>query len=338
MWTVEKLEMLETTPSAALVEDVRKIRGDLMVLGAGGKMGPTLCKLAKNAFKAAGMDNRVIAVSRFSNEEAKRNMVEAGVEVIPCDLQDVAQLNSLPDIPNIIFMAGLKFGTDGNEWKTWGMNATLPAFVGEKFKGANIVVFSSGNVYPLAKLSSGGSVETDPTGPIGEYTMSVLARERAFEYAANRHGTKVCLFRLNYAIDLRYGILCDIATRILERKPIRIDTPAVTFIWQGSANEDAIRCLLHCSSPAEIMNVTGPEIVSVQRAALTMGEMLGIQPIFEGEPQNDAYIVNSAKATSIFGYPAVSAGTLMRWQVEWLQDTGITLGKPTHFEERKGSY
>ena len=338
MWTVEKLEDLETTPSAALIEDMKKIEGDIMVLGAGGKMGVTLCILAKRAIDAAGLDKRVIAVSRFSSEAARNELTSKGVDIISCDLQDQAQLNALPEIPNIIFMAGLKFGTDGGEWKTWGMNATLPAFVVEKFKKSRFVVFSSGNIYPLCPLADGGSLETDKTGPIGEYTMSVLARERAFEYGANKYGTKVCIFRLNYAIELRYGILCDIATAIMDHRPISIATPAVTFIWQGSANEDAIRCLLAADSPMEIMNVTGPEIISVKQAAETMGKMLGIEPIFKGEPQKDAYIVNSQKAMSRFGYPSVSAGTLMQWQVEWLRDTGITLGKPTHFEERHGSY
>ncbi|MBQ3792147.1 MAG: NAD(P)-dependent oxidoreductase [Clostridia bacterium] len=338
MWTNEKLDQLETTPSPALIEDMKKIGGDIMVLGAGGKMGPTLCILAKRAMEAAGLPYRVIAVSRFSSEKAREELTKHGVEVLPCDLQDVSQLNALPEIENIIFMAGLKFGTDGGEWKTWGMNATLPAFVGEKFKKSRIVVFSSGNVYALCPLADGGSLETDKTGPIGEYTMSVLARERAFEYASNKFGTRVCIFRLNYAIDLRYGILCDIATKIMNHEPISLTTPCVTFIWQGSANENAIRSLLHASSPMEIINVSGPETVSVKQAANRMGELLGIEPIFCGEPQTDAYIENTMKSIQYFGYPAVSAGTLMEWQVEWLKETGYTLGKPTHFEERKGSY
>lgn len=338
MWTVEKLEDLQTTPSAALIEDLKKLDGDIMVLGAGGKMGPTLCRLAKRGMEAAGLNHRVIAVSRFSKESAKEELTRYGIEVIPCDLQDVAQLNALPEVENIIFMAGLKFGTDGGEWKTWGMNATLPAFVVEKFKKSRIVVFSSGNIYPLCPLADGGSLETDKVGPIGEYTQSVLARERAFEYGANKYGTRVCIFRLNYAIDLRYGILCDIAQAIQERRPISLTTPSVTFIWQGSANEDAIRCLLHANSPMEIINVSGPETVSVKQAATRMGELMGIEPIFTGVPQTDAYIENTMKCAQYFGYPAVSAGTLMEWQVEWLRDTNITLGKPTHFEERKGSY
>lgn len=338
MWTVEKLEALETKPSKALLEDLGRLDGDLMVLGAGGKMGPTLCLLAANAVKEAGLDKRVIAVSRFSSEEAKKKLTDAGVEVISCDLQNVSELNALPDVKNIIYMAGLKFGTNGNEWKTWGMNATLPAFVCEKFKNSRFVVFSSGNIYPITPLADGGSSETDKIGPIGEYTQSVLARERAFEYAAHRYGTPVCLFRLNYAIDLRYGVLCDIATAIQTHTPISLRTATVNFIWQGSANEQAIRSLLHATPEVEILNVTGPETVSVKRAAQIMGEMMGIEPLFEGEPQTDGYIVNSLKATDLFGYPAVPAYTLMKWQVEWLRDTGMTLGKPTHFEERKGSY
>ncbi|MBQ9760298.1 MAG: NAD(P)-dependent oxidoreductase [Clostridia bacterium] len=338
MWNEEKLNELLTTPSDALVEDMKKIKGDIMVLGAGGKMGPTLCVLAKNAIKKAGIDKRVIAVSRGSDPIATQLMLDHGVEVIAMDLLNKDQLYSLPDVQNVIYMAGKKFGTDGNEWQTWAMNATLPAFVADKFKGSNIVVFSSGNVYPLVKLSDGGCTEEDRAMPIGEYAMSCLARERAFEYAANAFGTKVFIYRLNFAVDLRYGVLFDLASKLQRGEPISLTTPCFNFIWQGSANEIALRGLLHAESPARVMNVTGPETVSIKKAALELGGYLGIDPIFEGESGTDAYLNDASLAMEAFGYPAVSAKTLIRWQAEYIMDGGRTLDKPTHFEERKGSY
>ena len=338
MWTEEKLDTLLTTPSDALVENVKKIKGDIMVLGAGGKMGPTLCILAKNAIEKAGVQKRVIAVSRFTDPIATELLHKNNVETISCDLLNTEQLRALPEAENIIYMAGRKFGTDGSEWKTWAMNATLPAFVAEKFQKSNIVVFSSGNIYPIVPLSGGGCSEEDKVGPIGEYTMSCLARERAFEYAANHYGTKIFMYRLNFAVDLRYGVLYDMADRIMKGEPISIATPVLNCIWQGSANEIAIRGLLHAESPAKIMNVTGPETVSIQKTAKMLGKILGKEPIFEGEPGNDAYLNDSAEAMETFGYPAVSIRTLIRWQAEWILDGGRALGKPTHFEERKGSY
>ena len=338
MWTEEKLNELLTTPSAALVEDMKSIKGDIMVLGAGGKMGPTLCVLAKRAIQMAGVQKRVIAVSRFTDLIATAFLRENGVETISCDLLDTAQLRALPEVENVIYMAGRKFGTDGQEWQTWAMNATLPAFVAEKFKGFNIVVFSSGNIYPLTPLAGGGSRECDPLGPIGEYPMSCLARERAFEFAANRYGTKIFIYRLNFAVDLRYGVLYDMAEKILRGKPISLTTPALNCIWQGSANEIAIRGLLHASNPMKVMNVTGPETLSIQSTARQLGEYLGHDPVFCGTPGSDAYLSDASAAMELFGYPAVSAKTLIRWQAEWILDGGRALGKPTHFEERKGSY
>ena len=301
-------------------------------------MGPTLCILAKNAIERAGISKRVIAVSRFTDPIATELLHKHRVETISCDLLDTEKLRALPEVENIIFMAGRKFGTDGAEWQTWAMNATLPAFVAEKFRKSNFVVFSSGNLYPIVPLSSGGCTERDRPGPVGEYAMSCLARERAFEYAANHYGANVFIYRLNFAVDLRYGVLYDMADKIMRGEPISITTPCLNCIWQGSANEIAIRGLLHAASPAKIMNVTGPETISVQKAARMLGEILGKEPLFEGEPGQDAYLNDSAEAMELFGYPAVSAKTLIRWQAEWLLDGGRALGKPTHFEERKGSY
>ncbi len=338
MWTEQKLNEMLTDPSDTLVEDIKKIKGDIMVLGAGGKMGPTLAVLAKNAVKKAGIDKRIIAVSRGSDKLASDFMKSNGVEVIAMDLLDKDKLYSLEETENVIYMAGRKFGTDGCEWQTWAMNSTLPSFVADKFKNSNIVVFSSGNIYPIVKLSDGGCRECDKIGPVGEYTMSCLARERAFEYAANTFGTKIFIYRLNFAVDLRYGVLFDLADKILKGEPISLATPCFNFIWQGSANEIAIRGLLHVSSPIKIMNVTGPETVSIRKTAEELGEYLGKKPIFEGTAGNDAYLNDSSLAMETFGYPSVSAKTLIRWQAEYIKDGGRTLCKPTHFEERKGSY
>jgi nucleoside-diphosphate-sugar epimerase len=309
-----------------------------MILGAGGKMGPTLAILAKNAIKKAGVDKKVIAVSRFSDPIAYKYLEDNGVEIISCDLLDVEALNALPEVENVIYMAGRKFGTDGQEYLTWAMNSTLPAFVAYKFRKSNIVVFSSGNIYPIVPLSKGGCTEDDRVAPIGEYAQSCLARERAFEYASHKYGTKVFIYRLNFAVDLRYGVIFDCAKKILDGTPISLTTPCFNFIWQGSANEIAIRGLLHCESPMKIMNVTGPETGSIKEASLKLGKYLGKSPVFEGEEGNTAYLNNASRCVETFGYPDVSPETLIRWQAEYILDGGRTIDKPTHFEERKGSY
>lgn len=334
----DKLDMLLAEPSPALIEDIKKIKGDILVLGAGGKMGVSLCLLAKNAANAANISKRIIAVSRFSDDYAAKMLLENGIEIIKCDLQEKEQLEALPDVENIIFMAGRKFGTDGSEWQTWGMNAALPVMVCDRFKGKTFVVFSSGNIYPMVPVYSGGCTEETRVSPNGEYTMSCLARERVFEYAAHKYGSKILIFRLNYAVDLRYGVLCDIAGSIINRQPVDVSMPAFNCIWQGSANEMAIRSLLHASENVSILNVTGPETLSVRQTAKELGAYLGAEPIFKGEEKDSAYLSNSAKAMAIFGYPRFSAHTLIKWQAEWLKGGGRTLGKPTHFEERKGSY
>lgn len=339
MWTEEKLNELLTTPTQKLIADIAKIKGDIMVLGAGGKMGPTLCILAKNAIKAAGIEKRVIAVSRFSDKIALDLLHSNGVETISADLLDQESLNSLPEVENVIFMAGRKFGTDGGtEYLTWAMNSTLPAFVAYKFRNSNIVVFSSGNIYPIVPLSHGGCTEEDKVAPSGEYPMSVLARERAFEYASHQYGTKVFNYRLNFAVDLRYGVLFDCAKKIIDGTPIELATPCFNFIWQGTANEIAIRGLLHAESPMRTVNVTGPETVSIKKAAIQLGKYLGKEPIFAGEEGNTAFLNDSSLAMEMFGYPDVCANTLIRWQAEYILAGGRTLDKPTHFEERKGTY
>lgn len=339
MWTEEKLNTLLTVPSDALTEDIAKIQGDIMVLGAGGKMGPTLCILAKNAAKKAGIDKRILAVFRGTDTAATQLMRENGVEVIHMDLLDKKSLESLPDVENIIYMAGRKFGTSGNEWLTWGMNAWLPCMTAERFSRSNIVVFSSGNLYPKVPTCSGGATEDTAPLPVGEYPMSCLARERAFEYAARALGTRVCIMRLNYAIDLRYGVLHDIAQTILSGKAVDLAAmPSFNCIWQKDANEAAIRLLLHTSEQVNIVNVTGPETAGVKNTAQQLANALGKDVVFAGQEAGTAYLNNAGKMFSLLGYPSVSLDTMIGWQAQWLLSGGRSLGKPTHFEERNGNY
>ncbi|MEG1068910.1 MAG: NAD-dependent epimerase/dehydratase family protein [Ruthenibacterium sp.] len=337
-WTEQTLDALLTTPSAALIEDIKQIDGDIMVLGAGGKMGPTLCLLAKNAIKAAGIQKRVLAVSRFSDPIAAKLLADGGVELISADLLTPGALDALPDAENIIYMAGRKFGTDGSEALTWAMNAWLPSRVAERYKNSRITVFSTGNVYPQVSIASGGTTEQTAPAPVGEYGMSSLARERMFEYAAKTWQTKIAVYRLNYAVDLRYGVLFDIANNLINGNAISLTTPCFNCIWQGSANEAALRMLLHASSDVFRLNVTGPEMASVKQTALRLGKLLGKEPIFSGEETTTGYLNNAGKMFELFGYPSVPLGTLIEWQAAWIQSGGRHLDKPTHFEERKGSY
>ena len=338
-WTEDRLNTMLTTPSTALTEDMSKLEGDIIILGAGGKMGPTLATLAKKACDDAGVSKRIIAVSRFSDPFAVAFLAECGVETVSMDMMKPGALAELPDAANIIYMAGRKFGTDGQECLTWAMNTWLPSMVAERFKDSRIVVFSSGNIYPMVRPKDGGTDETTPPDPIGEYAMSTLGRERVFEYGSKTYGTPVCMYRLNYAVDLRYGVLNDIAQTILSGRPVRITAPVFNCLWQGYANEIALRCLHICESPAAALNVSGPETVSVKWAAMELGKHLGIEPkIEESEHDDSALINNSSKMCDIFGYPTVSIGQMIRWQAEWLQDGGRILGKPTHFEQRKGKF
>jgi len=307
-------------------------------LGAGGKMGPSLSLLTKKAIDTAGTKSRVIAVSRFSDPLAVKLLNDNNVETISCELMDNKQLNDLPDAENIIYMAGRKFGTSGQEHLTWAMNTWLPSRVADRYKDSRIVVFSSGNIYPQLSPSSGGATEETQPDPTGEYAMSTLGRERMFEYAANTFKTKIAMYRLNYAVDLRYGVLFDIAQNILSENPISLSIPVFNCIWQGDANEAAVRCLVHASDDVFKLNVTGPEIVPVKETAIKLGKLLNKEPIFTGEIGDSSLISNAGKMFTMFGYPSVSAETLIEWQAEWIQAGGRSLNKPTHFEEKKGQY
>ena len=338
MRTIPDLETLLAAPSDDLVRDFATIDGDLIVLGVGGKMGPSLVKLAKNAADAAGVRKRVLAVSRFSSGGLRADLEDAGIETIAADLMDDAQLQALPDAPNVIYMVGMKFGTTGREHLTWAANAYLPGRVAAKYASSRIVVFSSGNVYPLVPVRSGAPSEEDPVGPVGEYAQSVLARERVFEHFSRTAGTPVVQFRLNYAIDLRYGVLLEVARSVREGRPVDLRMGNVNVIWQGDANELALRSLAACSSPPTLLNVTGPETVSIRWLATRFGERFGTPPAFENEEEDTALLNDASKAHALFGYPKVSLRRMIDWTADWLEADGETLDKPTHFQERKGAF
>ena len=334
----EQLEEVMSTPTPEVVEALEGIAGDLLILGVGGKMGPTLAKLAKRAIDESGSDKRVIGVSRFSSPGLQADLNRAGIETIPCDLLNETELQALPDVPNVIFMAGRKFGATGNESLTWAMNTYLPGRVAEKYRKSRIVVFSTGNVYPLTPVSHGGATETHPVEPIGEYAQSCLGRERVFEHASNQFGTALAILRLNYAIDLRYGILLDIAEKVYSEKPVDLTMGVANVIWQGDANVVVLRSLMHCQSPPILLNLTGPEIVSIRWLATRFGEIFGKAPAFERVEADTALLSNAARCHQLFGYPRISLEQMVQWVAHWVAIGEVTLGKPTKFEVRDGKF
>ena len=338
MWTEEKLNDALTCPSPALVEEFKQLHGDILVVGAGGKMGPSLCVLASRAIAQAGAKSKVKAVSRFSDAASRKYLEDNGVECISADLLDPQQVKGLPDADNIMYMAGKKFGTQGAEHMTWAMNTIVPARVAERYLGSRVVVFSSGNIYPMTKVAHGGATEVTAPAPIGEYAMSCLGRERVFDFYAREHGLECFFYRLNYALDLRYGVLHDIAKTILDGQPVSLSPTAFNCIWQRDANEIALRGLFHCAAPPAIFNVTGPETGSLKTTAIRLAALLGKDVAFTGEEQPDALLNNAGKSFSVFGYPTVPLDTLITWQAQWIQGGGSSLGKPTHFEEREGQF
>lgn len=338
MKTVAELEAKLAEPSEQLIADLSTIEGDILILGVGGKMGPSLARLAANAVKEGGLNKRIIGVSRFSNAEARRELEEAGIETISCDLLNDEELQKLPDAANVIYMAGNKFGTTGREYFTWAMNSYLPGRVAEKYKNSKIVVFSSGNVYPFSPVGSGGVNEAVSPEPLGEYAQSCLGRERVFEYFSHQNKTPMTIYRLNYAIDMRYGVLLELAKSINEDRPINLAMGHANIIWQGDANEMALRCLKHCSNPPEIMNITGPETMSIRWAAEELAKRMGKEVNFTGTESETALLNNASKSHQLFGYPKVSLLQMIDWTAEWVQSGGDTWNKPTHFQERKGKF
>ncbi len=336
--SVEQLEDLLSRPAAAVIERFAQTSGDLLVLGAAGKMGPTLARMARRAADLSGAKRRVIAVSRFSKPAERERLERWGVETIRCDLLDDAAVQQLPNCPLVIYMAGMKFGSFGEEPLTWAMNTFLPGMICKRFHSSRIVVFSTGNIYGLSRISGGGATEDDPPSPVGEYAMSCLGRERIAQHFSATLGVPVCILRLNYACELRYGVLPDIATKVWSGQPVDVSMGCFNVIWQADANGAALQALAEASVPATVLNLTGPEMLSVRRAAEQFGRIMAKDPILAGNESDDAILSNAQRALRLFGYPTVGAAQLIEWIADWVMRGGESLSKPTHFETRTGRY
>jgi nucleoside-diphosphate-sugar epimerase len=336
--TEEQLEDALSAPDARDVELMRGLSGDVIILGAGGKMGPSLARRIKRATEAAGAPRRVIAVSRFSSPRSRDYLASAGIETMECDLLNHRQLGGLPECENVFFLAGRKFGSTDRNDLTWAINSYLPGLVADRYRSSRIVAFSTGNVYPFMKLDSTGSVETDAPDPRGEYASSCLGRERVFEYFSREHGVRCLIFRLNYAVDLRYGVLVDIAGSVHAGNPVRLSVGAFNTIWQGDANSYALRSLALCESPLRILNVTGPEIASTRRTAEFYAQRFGCEALFEGKESAGALLSDASLCHQLLGYPSVSMDELMEAVAHWIEIGGASLGKPTRFDVTDGIF
>lgn len=339
--SIEALEELLSRPRAQTADTLRDLPGDIVVLGAGGKMGPSLARMARRAATIADGGagaRRVIAVSRFSDAAAAASLRAAGVETHPADLLDPAAVASLPDAALVVFMAGQKFGTASAPSLTWAMNTLVPAHCAARYSGARTVVFSTGNVYPLVAADGPGSREVDAPAPVGEYAASCLGRERLFEHASVHDGTPVAIVRLNYAVDLRYGVLVDLAARVRDGEPIDLAMGYVNTIWQGDAGRIALEALRHAASPPYVVNVTGPERLAVREVAEALGNRLGRAPRFVNTEAADALLSDTLRMAADFAPIDVPAATLIEWVAEWVAAGRPLLGKPTRFERRDGRF
>ncbi len=335
---IEQLEDLLSEPTPEVVLTLRHLEGDLIVLGVAGKMGPSLARMARRASDLAGVRRRIIGVARFSSAGFEAELQRHGVETIRCDLLDEKALQRLPDAANVLYLAGMKFGATGQESLTWALNTHLPALVCRKFAHSRIVAFSTGNVYGFVPASSGGARETDPPAPLGEYAMSCLGRERIFEHFSRTLGLPVALIRLNYACDLSYGVLVDLARKDLQGASVDHTKGWYNTLWQVDSNAMTLRCFAHVASPPLTLNLTGPECLNVRKTCQRLGQLLGREPVFMGKEAPTALLSNAGQAFSLFGQPRVSADQLVAWVAAWLRQAGPTLDKPTHFEARDGRF
>ncbi len=331
--TETELEDALSEPTTQVIETLARHPGDIIFLGAAGKMGPTLARMAKRA--AHG--RRIIAVSRFSNG-GEAAFTSHGIEAIRCDLLNEAEIANLPDAPNVVYMPGRKFGSTGDEDTTWAINCYLPALVCRRYARSRIVAFSTGNVYPFSRPETGGPIETDPANPVGEYGMSALGRERMFGYFSRSMNVPVSILRLNYAIDLRYGVLVDLARAVLAGDSVNLGMGYFNTIWQGDANAMTLRAFDHCEVPPRVFNVTGPEVVSVRRVCERFGTLLGMAPRFTGTEAETALISNASAGIAALGPLRIPTDQLIEWVADWVKRGGRLLGKPTHFEARDGKF
>jgi len=333
------LEERLSRPTEGALAALAECPGDVVILGVAGKMGLTLARMARRGLDELGRtEDKVIGVARFSNASAAEQLVEHGIEAVRCDLLDRDAVQGLPDAPNVLFLAGQKFGTSSGPELTWAMNTLVPAHCAEKYRSSRIVAFSTGCVYPLSPVNQGGSRETDEVGPPGDYANSCVGRERIFTYFSGKNGTPVAIYRLNYAVDLRYGVMLDIAQKVFRGEPVDVTMGHANLIWQGDANAQALQCLAHAASPPFTVNVTGPEMVSLRHLALEFGVLLGREVVLTGEEAPTAWVANAGRAHQLFGYPEVSYRQMAEWVAAWVRKGGRTLGKPTHFEERGGKF
>lgn len=331
---VTHLEELLSTPTDGLVKDFAKLDGDIMVLGVGGKVGPTLAMMAKRAAPS----KRVYGAARFSDAAVRRRLEKAGIECLSCELLDRAQVEKLPEVKNVVFMAGKKFGTAGLEPYTWAMNVVVPTYVGERFAASRIVAFSTLCVYPFADVRGPGCDEQNPALPFGDYANSCVGRERVFQYFSEKNKSAGRLIRLNYAIDLRYGVLHDIAQWVLKGEPVPLATPVVNVIWQGDATAQILRALCHTTQPTTPLNIGMPQPAVVKHVANRFGELLGKRVHFGGVEQTTAWHNDCSQARRLFGDPMVDLDTMIRWNVDWLKRGRPVYTKPTHYEERQGTF
>lgn len=334
----EQLEEALSRPTPELVKMMKVLEGDFILLGVAGKMGVSMARMARRACEEAGVKKRIIGVSRFSSPEQRDFLENSGIETFKGDLLDLDFINSLPDVKNVIYLAGMKFGTDGNESFTWAMNSFLPGLVVEKFKNSRIIAFSTGCVYPLMKVSSGGSKESDAVGPVGEYAQSCLGRERLFEFGSIKNNIPTIIIRLNYAVEMRYGVLVDIATKIHNEEVIDLTMGYVNVIWQGDANDMILRTIQHCESPAKHLNISGAETISISEVAKQFGKLMDKEVKLNGQEANSALLVNVKQGQELLGKPNIALNQVIKWTAEWVGNNHKLLGKPTHFEVRDGKY
>ena len=338
---VARLEELLSRPSVAAIDALRAIPGDIMLLGVGGKMGPTLARLARRAATLADGNSttrRVIGVARFSDPSLIEQLHTHGVETIRCDLLDDASLAQLPEAPNLVYMAARKFGSTGDEALTWGMNCVLPTLVCRRFPHSRVVAFSTGNVYAFTTPASGGSRETTPLNPVGEYGMSALGRERIFDFFSRQHGMKIAIVRLNYAHDLRYGVMVDLAQKTLAGQPIPLAMGYFNALWQGDANAMTVAALAQADSPLRVFNLAGPNVLSVREVCAQLARRMNVEPTFEGAEAPTALLSNGSHGIATLGAPRVDERQMLDWIAAWVHRGGETLDRPTHFEVRDGKF